>query len=437
MKKWFLPRGHNKKTALKNARIIDPETNFDQLGDLITEDGIIKDFGSNILAPNFDQYFEKVIECNNNIVMPGIIDMHVHLRDPGQTHKEDIQSGTKAAVAGGVTTVVCQPNTTPPIDSVETLNYINKKAAESSYARVFCYASVTHNGKTLTDMHALKKAGALGFTDDGMPVMNPLLMQKAFGIASDLNLLVAQHAEDLFLSDGGCINQGLVSSDLNVPGIPNIAESVMVARDIILIGSTKAHYHVLHVSTKESVKAVEEAKKRGLNVTCEVTPHHLLLNEEEVRGYNTLAKMNPPLRTEEDRLYMIEALKNGTIDTIASDHAPHEESSKNMPITDAAFGIIGLETMLPLSLELYHSGKMDLHSLLAKLTCNPAKILKLNSGRIKVGAPADLTVLDIEEEWVIDLDDSSSRSKNSPFGNKKVKGRVKNTFVGGKEVFKH
>lgn len=432
---WFLGEQSKGRIIFTDARIIDPETGKDINGNLIVENGRIKDFGPNVAYDvNLDGFY-KVINCEGRILMPGVIDIHVHLRDPGQTHKEDIHSGTKSAAAGGVTTVVCQPNTTPPIDSIETFEYIKNKAEKEAFVNVKIYAAITKNGERLSDILSLHKAGAVGFTDDGLPVMNPLLMQKAFEYTAHLGVPVAQHAEDLNLSNKGCINQGAISNKLNVPGISDLSEYVMIGRDVMLLEKTHAHYHVLHISTKKSVEIVEKAKRLGMNITCEVTPHHLLLNENVADDYNTLAKMNPPLRTEEDRLYLIEALQNGTIDAIASDHAPHDEESKNLPLTKAAFGIVGLETILPLSLELYHNGSIDLYDLLRKLTCNPAKIINSDAGRIKLNAPADLIVLDIDHEYTIDVNQFASKSKNSPFNGRRVRGKVVCTVVGGNVVY--
>lgn len=447
IRRWILPAEAAKATSFLgkkviyiNAQIIDPLTNLTLKGSLITANGKILDFGANLLTNVGAELsaFEEIIDCQNNLLIPGIIDLHVHLREPGQLHKETIHTGTKAAAAGGVTTVVCQPNTIPNINNIETLLYIQEKAKETAYVNVKAYANITKNGEVLTDILGLYKAGAVGFTDDGLPVMNPQLMREALKIASATKIKapIAQHAEDLFLSNKGCINEGHISEKLNVPGISDLSEAVMVTRDIMLLDQCQnAHYHVLHISTESAVKAVEKAKKQGLNVTAEVTPHHLLLNENIVESYNTLAKMNPPLRSEKNRLAMVEALKNNIIEAIASDHAPHEAQSKELPLTEAAFGIIGVETMLPLSLELYHNGAMSLHALLAKLTCGPANIINSKAGRIAIGAPADLVILDLNKEWIIDIDKLSSKSKNSPFHGRKVKGKVLRTVVAGYSVF--
>lgn len=435
MRRWELPVGREKKVAFVDARIIDPESGIELLGELVVCNGQISDFGESLLSEVELQSFDEVINCSGHVLMPGIIDIHVHLRDPGKTESEDIVSGTKSAAAGGVTTVVCQPNTNPPIDTVETLLYVLNKARSEAYVNVLSYASITKGGRELSDMFALHRAGAVGFTDDGLPVMNSLFMRQAFANASLLGVPVAQHAEDLDLSNGGCINEGMMSHKLNVPGITELAESVMVARDVQLLEQLDAHYHVLHVSTKKAIEIIRMARTKGMKVTSEVTPHHFTLNEEAVEGYNTAAKMNPPLRMEEDRLCMIEALRDGTIDAIASDHAPHNEVYKQLPLKEAAFGIVGLETILPLSLELYHSRVMDLHSLLAKLTCNPAKIINSKAGRIKVGSPADLLLFDLNAEVTIDTRKFVSKSKNSPFGGRKTKGRVLRTVVGGDTVY--
>lgn len=418
------------KIAYINARIIDPKTKLDILGYLITEGQIIK----TISSEPFTEIVDEIVDCLGHLLIPGVIDIHVHLREPGEGHKETIETGTKAAAAGGVTTVVCQPNTKPRIEDVITLEWVLNKAKETGYVNVKAYSAITKNN-SLSDMLSLYEAGAVGFTDDGLPVMNAFLMKQALIYSSMINAPIAQHAEDLELTNGGCINEGEISSELNVIGIPNSSEAVMVARDLILLAETGAHYHLLHVSTKEAVESISLAKAKGARVSCEVTPHHLLLTEEEVRGYNTLAKMNPPLRGKEDKIALINALKAGIIDAIASDHAPHDSDSKNLSLSKAAFGIVGLETILPLSLELYHQQIIPLYELLQKLTCNPAEIINYPGGVLQANAPADLIILDLNQEWVIDVNKFYSKSNNSPFNGRKVKGKVLRTVVKGKTVF--
>jgi dihydroorotase len=430
---YFDPIFSYKKILYKNARIIDPKSGYDQLGELLTIGDKIADFGSKLDAAD-----AEIIDCGGNILAPGLIDIQVHFRYPGQTHKEDLTSGSMSAVAGGVTTVVCQPNTSPTIDSVEVLNDIHETARRLAHCNILAYACVTKNmkGEELADLPALKKAGAVGFTDDGLPVMNAHLMRRAFENSRDLGVVIAQHAEDLNLTNKGCINEGEVSQKLAVRGIPNISESVIVERDLAILEAIGGRYHLLHVSTREALDAIKRAKDKGLAATVEVCPHHFLLTDEQILKSGTNAKMNPPLRSEKDRAALIEGLRSGLIDAISTDHAPHDIVSKEKNLQEASFGIVGVETMLPLSLLLYHQKILSLKDLLAKMTCNAAKIINFDGGEIKKGARADLTLIDLDHEWVIDPQKFYSKSKNSPFDGFEVKGRAVMTVVGGKVVFK-
>ncbi len=436
MSKFELPYNqvieNNKKILYKNARIIDPESGYDKLGELLTIGNKIADFGEKLTVLD-----AEIIDCKGLILAPGLIDIQVHFRDPGQSHKEDLSSGSKSAVVGGITTVVCQPNTAPTIDTVETLEYIKSKALEAAYCNVLAYACITKNmkGEELADLKSLKNAGAVGFTDDGLPVMNANLMRRAFENSKDLGVVIAQHAEDLNLTNKGCINEGEVSKQLGVRGIPNISESVIVERDIAILEAVGGRYHLLHVSTKEALDAIRRAKEKGLQATVEICPHHFLLTDKQVLKSGTNAKMNPPLRSESDRLALIEGLSTGLIDAISTDHAPHDLASKEKSLQEASFGIVGVETMLPLSLNLYHQGILSLNDLLAKMTCNAAKIINFDGGVIKKGARADLTLIDLNCEWEIDSQKFYSKSKNSPFDGFKVKGRAVRTIVAGKTVY--
>lgn len=421
---------------LKNCRIIDPASGYDEVGSILIEGNKIKDFGPDITIP--DNPAIQTIDCQGNLVCPGLIDMQVHFRDPGQTHKEDLISGSKSAIAGGVTSVVCQPNTNPVLDSVANIDYLKYKAASEAYCNIFTYAAITKNmaGETLSDMGSLAASEiVVGFTDDGLPVMNSYIMRRAFEYAKTFDMVVAQHAEDLNLSNKGCMNEGETSEKLGLRGIPNASESVIVARDVDLVRLTGAKYHVLHVSARESLQHIRQAKQENLPVTAEVSPHHFSLTDAAILEHDTNAKMNPPLRSTADNEALIAALQDGTIDAIATDHAPHELAAKETTMQQAAFGIVGLETMLPVSLELYHNGKLELIDLLKKMTCNPAKILNIPRGTIAKDAIADLTIIDLEHEWQINKEEFSSKSKNTPFAGRKVKGRALKTFVAGNLVY--
>jgi dihydroorotase len=422
----------DKKTLYKNARIIDPKSGYDKLGNLLTIGNKIADFGDKIEASD-----AEIIDCKGNVLAPGLIDIQVHFRDPGQSHKEDLTTGSKSAVAGGITTVVCQPNTSPTLDSVLTFDYLRLKSRETAYCNVKAYGCITKGmkGEELADMNSLKEAGAVGFTDDGLPVMNANVMRRAFEYSRNLDVVIAQHAEDLNLTNKGCIAEGKVSLELGVRGIPNISESVIVERDLAILEAVGGRYHLLHVSTREALDAIKRAKEKGLKATVEVSPHHFMLNETQVLKSGTNAKMNPPLRSEQDRLALIEGLKSGLIDAIATDHAPHDLASKEKTLEEASFGIVGVETMLPLSLSLYHQGILSLKDLLAKMTCNAAKIINFDGGVIEKGARADLVLIDLESEWEIDSQKFHSKSKNSPFDGFKVKGRAVRTVVAGVAVF--
>ena len=431
-----LPAGH--KVAYINARLIDPESGLDAVGGLLTEGHTIADFGEGMFANGDIPEGAEVVDCQGHVLCPGLLDIQVHFREPGQEHKETIETGSKSAAAGGVTTVVCQPNTSPVIDNEAIMAFIEKRSRETAYCDVKAYACISKGmkGDELTEMALLVEAGAVGFTDDGLPMMNAGLMRKALAYARELGVPVAQHAEDLHLTAGGCMNEGAVSAKLGVPGMPNAAEDVIVERDIILAELTGGQYHVLHITTAGAVDAVRRAKARGLtNITAEAAPHHFTLTDEAVMEYRTFSKMNPPLRSEKDRLAVIEGLRDGTIDAIATDHAPHDQESKRVPLTSAAFGIVGLETMLPLSLGLYHQDIMPLREVLGAMTYKAADIIHQPVGRLKKGTRADLTLIDLEMDWKIEPEDFSSLSKNSPFDSWKTKGRAIRTVYAGETVY--
>ena len=427
------------KTLFKNAHILDSKSGLEiKDGFLITSCDLIAEIGEMKALKAKDAEFEKVIDCKGMLLTAGLLDIQVHFRDPGQTHKEDVITGSKAAVKGGVTTVVCQPNTAPTLDSIATLDGLYYKAKEKAYCNVFAYASLTKGlgGSEMVDMIELAKHPlVVGFTDDGLPLMNTFLMRKAFENSKVTEKVIAQHAEDIMLSNKGCINEGEVSAKLGVKGIHNLTESLIVERDIQLCKKFGGKYHVLHISTKEAVDAVRIAKMEGLNVTCEVSPHHLLLDETAILQHGTAAKMNPPLRNKVDVKAIQEALFDGTIDVIATDHAPHDKASKEKALEDATFGIIGVEFMLPLVLKFYHEKKISLKDLLSKMQYKAAKVIGVERGELAKGKVADLTLIDLNEEWAIKLEEIESKSKNTPFLGQKLKGKAKLTMVSGEIVY--
>ncbi len=426
--------------AYINVRIIDPETGLDETcgkeGGVLTMGDTIADVGPDIFKAGIPDGAE-VIDGGGHVLCPGLTDIQVHFREPGQEYKETIETGSKSCVVGGITTAACMPNTKPVIDNLTTLGYHQKQSRETGYMHVRTYACITPGmkGESLTEMQTLVEHGAVGFTDDGLPAMDAQVMRQALTMGAALGVPIAQHAEDLNLSGGGAITEGIVSAELGIKGIPNASESVIVARDILLSELTGGHYHVLHISTREALELVRQAKAKGLNVTCEVAPHHFTLTEDAVREHGANAKMNPPLRSAEDRAALIEGLKDGTIDAIATDHAPHELEVKRVPIEEGAFGIVGVETMLPLSLALYHDGTLSLRDVLARMTYKAADIIHVPGGRLQKGQVADLVLIDLETEWTIDPSQFTSKSKNSPFVGHPVKGRAVRTVVSGETVY--
>ncbi|MGD9538159.1 MAG: dihydroorotase [Alphaproteobacteria bacterium] len=423
------------RTAYLNARLIDPESGLDAKGALLTDGKTIADLGPHLFNDGVPEGITTV-DCGGHVLCPGLIDMHVHLREPGHEHKETIATGTLSAAVGGVTTVACMPNTKPVIDDVALVEFIQRRARETGLIKVYPFAAITRGlgGTEMTEMGMLAEAGALAFTDDGLPIHDSMVMRRALAYARAFDMMVSQHAEDLSLSACGCMAEGQIATRLGLPGIPDASEVVVVERDIRLVELTGGRYHVAHISTALGIDAVRQAKSRGLRVSCEAAPHHFALTDAAVGDYRTFAKMAPPLRSEANRRAVIEGLKDGTIDAIATDHAPHDQDSKRVPMERAANGVVGLETMLPISLELYHAGEIGLGALLALMTVRPADLLKLPQGRLKKGAPADLLIFDPERAWTIDAKQFRSKSKNSPFDERQVKGRALITTVDGRIV---
>lgn len=428
-----LPPKH--RTAYVNARLLDPASGLDVPGALLAEDGKIADLGPDLFKDGVPEGVQRV-DCAGACLAPGLVDMRVQIREPGEEHKETMDSAGRAAAAGGVTSMVGLPNTDPVIDDVAGVEFIARRAREVKRVKVYTYAAVTRNleGRELTEMGLLAESGAVAFTDGLKAVENAQVMRRALAYARTFGHLIVQHPEEPSLA-GGAMNGGEMATRLGLPGIPKLAEVMMIERDLRLVEMTGGRYHVAHISTAESVEAIRRAKARGLDVTCDTAPHYFALNEIAVADYRTFAKVSPPLRGEDDRQAILEGVADGTIDAIASDHSPHDQESKRLPFAIAEPGIVGLETLLPLSLQIYHGGKAGLLDLLAHLTVKPAEILGLKAGRLVKGGPADLLVFHPERAWKIEPDNFASKSKNSPFEGLPVQGRVCRTVVDGRALF--
>ncbi len=435
---------------IRGGRIVDPSQGIDQVGDLLIAEGKIMQVGNTAIVSEAKK--PEIIDVTGLVVCPGFIDLHCHLREPGFEHKETIATGTRAAAIGGFTTICCMGNTNPPLDSRDTVDYVRQKANKEGFVHVLPIGCITkgRNGEEICDMTALAEAGVVAFSDDGAPVSNSLVMRHALDYGCILGLPIIDHCEDKELSDGGIINEGRVSAREGLKGIPAVAEEIIVARDLILAKLTGARIHIAHVSTCGSTELIRCAKEEGVPVTAEVTPHHLTLTEERVMGntnviaseakqsqYDTNAKVNPPLRAESDIKCLIRGLKDGVIDAIATDHAPHTFEDKNCELGLAAFGISGFETVFGCLMGLVHKGEISLTTLISKLTCEPARIISKDGelGTLKVGAPADITISDPAREWVVDSAQFASKGKNTPFDGCKFKGKIMATIIDGKVVY--
>ncbi len=420
------------KILIQGGRVIDPKTKTDKKADVYIENGVIFAIGEALAADD-----AVVIKAEGKVVAPGLLDMHCHLRDPGQEYKEDIESGTKSAAKGGFTSVACMPNTSPVIDNAPLVEYILNKAQKVAKVNVFPIGAVTKGlaGEVLADIGELKFAGAVAISDDGKPVQNANLMRRALEYSSMFDIPVLSHCEEKELLDGGVMNEGYMSTYLGLKGISNAVEDVQIARDIILAETTGTKVHICHVSTKGGVELIRNAKARGVQVTCETCPHYFSLTEEAVEGFNTNAKMNPPLRTQADVDAVIEGLADGTIDVIATDHAPHHIDEKNLEFDQALNGIVGFETALSLGITyLVKTGKLTLMELLCKMTVNPAQILSLAKGELSENKAADVIVFNPEEEYTVDVKSFATKSKNSPYDGYRLHGKVEYTIVGGKLI---
>lgn len=422
------------KLLIKHGRVVDPVSGTVSIQDLYIENGKVVQ-----LEKDIRQEADQVIDADGLVVCPGLVDMHVHLRDPGLTYKEDIFTGTAAAAHGGVTSVACMANTDPVVDTPEQVRYVKDKAAQANGVHVYPIAAVSMGmrGEEPSDADALKKAGAIALSDDGCNVDNANLMRDVMIHAKRLEMPVLCHCEDTTMVEGRAVNEGSVSRQLWLEGRPAIAEEIMVMRDAMLAEETGAHVHICHVSTAKSVDIIRRMKKRGVAITCETCPQYFTLTEDEILTQGSMARVNPPLRTAKDIKGIIAGLKDGTIDAIATDHAPHSAEEKSRPLTRAPSGMVGLETSLVITLtELYHTGKMKLPEIIKRMTYTPASILRLSSkGRLSLGSDADITIFDPEEVWTIDPEQFASKARNTPFAGREVKGKVKYTIVGGNVIY--
>ena len=424
------------RTAYVNARLLDPASGLDSAGALLTVGGVIADLGASLFPGGVPDGID-VVDCGGHLLAPGLIDMHAHLCEPGAEHMETMATAGRAAAAGGITTMVAMPDTLPVIDEVALIEFVSRRARETCCVNVLPTAAVTRglNGTETTEFGMLAEAGAVAFCDPGRSIAGAQVMRRALSYASAFDLLIIHHVEDTSLAESGCMNEGEWSMRLGLTGIPAAAETIVLSRDIQLVELTGGRYHAAHISLSESLDAVRAAKQRGLDVSCGVAPYNFALNEVAIGEYRTFAKTKPPLRDEAERIAMVEGLADGSIDVISSAHCPQDQESKRLPFAQAAFGIIGLETMLPLGLELYHTGQIELAQLMAAMTCRPAELLGLKSGRLAEGAPADLTLIDLDRPWVVDARRFQSKSKNSPFDGRPVQGHAIRTVVAGETVF--
>ena len=425
-----------KKKYILNANIVDPANSLNEKGGLIIDEkGNIEAIGKKVNKSNIPTK-TNIIDVKGRYLFPGIIDMRVFVGEPGFEYKENFRTLSEAALSGGVTSVVTMPNTAPIIDNVSMVDFIKRRGRDKSKINIFPSAALTKNtdGKIMTEFGLLQKKGIVAFTDGLKSIQNSRLMSKIMKSSNDLNSLVMQHAEDFNLSKDGLVNEGIVSTKLGLQGIPDLAEKIVIERDLTLLEEYKCRYHISQISSLKSVELIKQ-KKEYLDFSCGVSINNLSLNENDIGDFKTFLKLSPPLRTEEDRISLVQALNNRIIDIIVSDHKPEDEEQKRLTFAQAATGASGIETLLPLALELYHNGSVDLKTIIAALTCNPAKILKIKRGDLKIGNTGDFTIVDINEPWVIKKENLLSKSKNTSIEDKKLQGKVKTTFIGGELLF--
>ena len=420
-----------------NARIVDPSQNLDEVGGLIVDSqGKIKAVGKSVTKGNIPAKSEMV-DLKGKVLIPGIIDMKVFIGEPGYEYKENFRSLSSAALSGGVTSVVSMPNTSPVIDNVSMVDFILRRGRDKAGINIFPSATLTRNmeGKLMTEFGLLSKKGIIGFTDATRTVQNSEIMSRIMNYASDLDVLVMQHAEDQELSKGRCINEGEVSTRLGLQGIPHIAEKIIIERDLSLLEEYPCRYHISQLSSAKSLDVIKMYKKNGLKFSVGVSINNLSLNENDIGDFKTFMKVSPPLRKEEDRKSLIQGIKDGLIDVIVSDHKPEDEESKRLPFAQAAEGSIGVETLLSLALELYHNDSLTLNKIIETITYNPAKILKINKGTLKKGSDADICIFDLDQPWKVDVSKLKSKSKNAAIENRKLQGKVLMTYLKGESVF--
>ena len=425
-----------KKQYFINANIVDPHNSLNELGGLIIgEDGKIEAIGKKVNINNLPTR-EKPIDLNGKYIFPGIVDMRVFVGEPGYEYKENFRTLSNAALSGGVTSVVTMPNTDPVIDNVSIVDFLKRRGRDKSMINIFPCASLTKNieGSNMTEFGLLQKKGIIAFTDGIRTIQNTQLMSRIMNSAKDLGSLIMQHAEDLDLSKNGMINSGIIATKLGLAGIPDVAERIIIERDLTLLENIKCRYHISQISSEKSVDVIKQRRDK-VKFTCGVSINNLSLNENDIGDFRTFLKLSPPLRREEDRVSLVNALKDELIDVIVSDHKPEDEESKRLTFAQAATGASGIETLLSLSLELYHNGSVKLETIIKALTSNPAKILKINKGSLSIGADADLCIVDINKPWIVKKEKLISKSKNTSIEDKKLQGKVTNTFVKGKELF--
>ena len=426
-----------KKQYFINANIIDPHNSLNELGGLIvSEDGKIEAIGKKVNINNLPTR-EKPIDLNGKYIFPGIVDMRVFVGEPGYEYKENFRTLSNAALSGGVTSVVTMPNTDPIIDNVSIVDFLKRRGRDKSMINIFPCASLTKNieGTNMTEFGLLQKKGIIAFTDGIRTIQNTQLMSRIMNSAKDLGSLIMQHAEDLDLSKNGMINSGIIATKLGLAGIPDVAERIIIERDLTLLENIKCRYHISQISSEKSVEVIKQRKEK-IKFTCGVSINNLSLNENDIGDFRTFLKLSPPLRTEEDRVSLVNALKDEIIDVIVSDHKPEDEESKRLTFAQAATGASGIETLLSLSLELFHNGSVKLETIIKALTSNPAKILKINKGNLSIGADADFSIVDINKPWIVKKEKLISKSKNTSIEDKKLQGKVTSTFVRGKELFR-